>query len=280
MKKILVLTVALLLSTLLVGSFLSANPAQAQETHPNPPPVSSQGAAFPPGTVLPGASCDNVERGNLGWTETIGTGTYPDKQPLPGKVDISTWHITALNSFSPTHSWWIGNEHLGSYDTGLVHRILTSFPIVVSGPKATLSYNSFYKTIETASGYDAAVVWVKTSSGLLPVYGMISWGAEDGAGWLSFAWDISSLAGQTISIVLEFNTYDAGANTGPGWFVDDICVTGDFVLPAVGGTIASPSLVTIMMPLLPFLVLAVVATGAVAIVMRKRYAAPLLARIR
>jgi hypothetical protein len=279
MKKILVLTVALLLSTLLVGSFLSANPAQAQETHPPsaqagptyPPP------SFPPGTILPGASCDNVERGNLGWTETIGVG---DSQPKKGQVDISTWHITALNSFSPTHSWWIGNEHLQSYDTGRVHRILTSFPIVVSGPKATLSYNSFYKTIESGPGWDGAVVWVKTSSGLMLAKSIKSWDAEDGVGWLSFAWDISALAGQTISIVLEFDTYDSGMNAGPGWFVDDICVTGDFVLPAVGGTIASPSLVTIMTPLLPFLLLAVVATGAAAIVMRKRYTAPILARIR
>jgi hypothetical protein len=42
--------------------------------------------------------------------------------------------------------------------------------------------------------------------------------------------------------VLEFDTFDDDVNGGPGWFVDDIYVTGHLPAPvAVGGTVVEPS---------------------------------------
>lgn len=213
-----VLAAALLLSTLMVATFC---PTVAAQTHGNNPnPYYQVAAAFPPATqIVPGGFCDNVETGNLGWTETVAS------NDLQTGLHVSTWHITTRNSYSPTHSWWIGNEALGNYNTGLVHRSLTSPPLTINGPSATLSYRSYYSTIESGTGWDVATVWVHTSSGFLLVKTIVSWDPEDGAGWLLFIWDISSLAGQTVSIVLEFNTRDTGMNAGQGWFVDDICVT-------------------------------------------------------
>jgi hypothetical protein len=259
-------TVALLLSTLLLASVYPVSFAQAQEAHSNPPPgaLPLTSPAFPRGKIQPGVIfCDNAEKGNWGWTETIGAG---DSQPGP---NTSTWHITARNSFSPTHSWWIGNEQLGNYNTGLVRRILTSPSIRVAEGPATLSYNSFYATIESEEGWDRAGVWLQASSGLMLVKEIVSWDPEDGAGWISFAWDISALAGQTISIVLEFNTFDKVLNSGPGWFVDDICVTGA-VIP-VGGTVIEPGPTVNLLLLLPCILVVVVAVGAGAYRMRKRY---------
>jgi hypothetical protein len=50
--------------------------------------------------------------------------------------------------------------------------------------------------------------------------------------------------------------------------------------PAVGGTVAPPSLMTGVLALLPWILMAFAAVGAGAYAMRRRYASPLLARIR
>jgi hypothetical protein len=261
-RMISVWTVAFL-SLLLVASLYGVSPARAQDTHPDKPPVkalNSHAALFPPGIIQAGVIfCDDAEKGNLGWTETVEAG---DSQPGP----LSTWHITALNSYSPTHSWWIGNEGQKNYDTSIVDRILTSPPISVGPGSATLSYHSSYATIETESGYDYADVYVKTSTGLLLAKEIQSWDPEDGKGWLSFAWDISSVAGQTIHIVLAFDTFDLSRNTGPGWFVDDICVTG-MTHPAapVGGIMTPANNLEILAPYLALAgLVAVVSTVIVA----------------
>jgi len=261
---ILMIVLSLLLFGLFTSSVQAIRPGLADPVGAFPAGVKQSGVVF----------CDDAEHGNLGWQEiVVSSGPNPDSQgsgPNPNFPNISTWHITSLNSFSPTHSFWIGNEVLGTYDTGVVHRIFRSPAITLpSGGAITLSYESNYKTIESDPGYDLAMVSVDTSGGLLSAKGIASWDPDDGKGWISYAWDISSLAGQTIHIQLEFNTDDNQMNAGPGWFVDDICVTGSMVA-AVGGHLIPVNKVAILAPYLALLSLVGAVTAVVAATRKRK----------
>ena len=95
---------------------------------------------------------DNMEAGTNGWTTAAYTG-----------ADL--WHQTTLDASSPSHSWWPGNDLLGTYGTGARINGAAVSPAVnlagAVGPLTLLFTENFY----TERGWDYCMVDVSTDGG-------------------------------------------------------------------------------------------------------------------
>jgi len=154
---------------------------------------------------------DDMEKGTNGWTSGALSGS-------------DLWHLTTTNYNSPSHSWWCGIEGQGNYDNGTrINDAVVSPPISLQNRTgATLQ---FYESYNTESGYDYCMVEVSTDNGSTwnqvrtPVSG-------SSGGWIFSSYDLTPYVGTTIRLRFHFDTGDQYVNSYPGWFFDDVTVTG------------------------------------------------------
>ncbi len=171
----------------------------------------------------PGATIffDGMEGGANGWTAT------------------GLWRLTARRAAGGAQSWWYGQEATGNYSTGARNSgTLTSPPITLApGTRAALEWDQLFKTegfghcyaLSSAGcnpylNYDSG--WVEVSRD-----GGSSWQTlttvahnSDGASFDHYKIDLARYAGSTIVLRFSFDTLDELANSGEGWYIDNVSV--------------------------------------------------------
>lgn len=155
---------------------------------------------------------DDMEGGVNGWSTTTLNG--------PG-----LWHQTTRDANSPIHSWWIGSESLGTYNTGThVNDALISPEVSLAGASGPVTL-MFTENYVTEAGWDFCMVDVSSDGGatwtaLRGHYGDAPSG--DSYGWQITALDLSAYAGDQIKVRFNFDTGDTLFNDFPGWWVDNV----------------------------------------------------------
>jgi len=135
------------------------------------------------------------------------------------------WHMssTCVPGGTPCAGpqWaYYGQEGTCNFDTGATNTgTLTAPPIVLpavpSGGSITMTYCSALTT-ENLSPYDAATVLINGN----PIDN-----AGQAASWETRTVDLTSFAGQTITLAFKFDTVDNINNAFRGWQVDNIKIT-------------------------------------------------------
>ncbi len=157
---------------------------------------------------------DDMEGGVNGWSTTTLNG--------PG-----LWHQTTGDANSPTHSWWIGSEALGTYNTGArVNDALISPAVNLVGASGPITL-LFTEEYVTEAGWDFCMVDVSSDGGttwtaLRGNYGDAPSG--DSHGWQITTLDLSAYAGEQILVRYNFDTGDTLFNDFPGWWVDNVAI--------------------------------------------------------
>ncbi|UCG68446.1 MAG: S8 family serine peptidase, partial [Thermoplasmata archaeon] len=153
---------------------------------------------------------DDMENG-------IGDWEVSDTSP----VGTELWHLTTTDSYSPTTSWWCGDEATGQY-TVLADQFLTSpFVNLTEATSASLRFYHKYGIDDSSSSPDWGQVQISIdgsdwetlqeyTGSLLP--------------WTQVVLDISSYIGNQIQI--RFALHSGILLTDNGWWVDDVEIFG------------------------------------------------------
>ena len=173
---------------------------------------------------------------------------FQDFESGPGLwFTTGLWHLvgpgdTYQDYYSPTHSFWYGQDFTGDYDTWTWEPVpnsgsLISPPIYLSGPAVLTFWTSWEIEAEDPSGFDLMQVWVN--------YGMVdtlvlqlnpTWDPGDEFGyyssagynkpriWVKHTVDLSAFIGKTVFVEFYFDTVDELYNDYRGWYVDDVAI--------------------------------------------------------
>ncbi|MCK5290531.1 MAG: hypothetical protein KAR39_00755 [Thermoplasmata archaeon] len=147
------------------------------------------------------------------------------------------WNI----SYSPTHSWWYGQDAVGHYDNGVRNLgYLTSPPVDLTiAPTAELEFAYYYETESTGGSFDQR--WIEIREGNGPWMGLEQLSGDPMGTWLLKTIDLSPYLGNIIQIRFFFDTINDINNAMQGWYIDDVSVAGVKQRPTVeawepGGT--------------------------------------------
>jgi len=172
-------------------------------------------------------------------TEGFSSGT-------PGWALSGQWHADSCKNFDtpPASTYSLAfNRNSGcpsNFDTGARvsgDAISPAFSIPASTKDIKLRWQSFHET-ESGTAYDQKTVWIRESSST-GAWTLLQ--TEDGTQdqWNSREVSLAdSYAGKVWKLKFTFDSVDSVANTGQGWFVDDIWVLGR---PPASYTTACPS---------------------------------------
>jgi len=168
---------------------------------------------------------------NTAQVETIWPNTFPwsddmESSTAPWDTD-GLWHLVDdltspyPNSYSPTHSWWYGQDATGDYDTGFrTFGRLETPPIDLTGvSEAVFSFVEWFDT--EGSPWDQRWIQYNAGSGWFDIQ-QLPYDTWDT--WIHRTIDLTPYCGQIIRLGFWFDTLDAGANDYPGWYVDDAYV--------------------------------------------------------
>jgi subtilisin family serine protease len=151
---------------------------------------------------------------------------------------LGLWHLTtACNSVLSGHSTptslYYGQNSACNYDTGLTEGVVTSSVINLAGASAVSLEFKYMLQTEQTPGYDIASVEISVNGGAFTEYlSNFAGTLQDPSGaWVSKTLDLSSMGGANIQIRFRFRTVDAAYNAYPGFYVDDVNVTG--IVPVV-----------------------------------------------
>ncbi|MFX1369126.1 MAG: CARDB domain-containing protein, partial [Promethearchaeota archaeon] len=139
------------------------------------------------------------------------------------------WHLADesnpyVETHSPTHSMWYGQDSTGNYDTGYRNfGALISRPYMLGSNVYSLIFWSWYQTEYSGRYYDIKDVYV-----ILPDDSWVLIGYVDGTmnTWGEFSFDISAFADTIVRFAFFFDTVNQYANNYRGWFIDDVSVIG------------------------------------------------------
>jgi hypothetical protein len=180
---------------------------------------------------------------------------FQDFESGPGLwFTTGLWHLvgpgdTYQDYYSPTHSFWYGQDATGDYDTWIYDPweeewipiandgILISPPIYLSESAVLTFWTSWEIEAADPSGFDLMQVWVNDGTGDTLVLQLNpTWDPEDEFGYYSSAgyntprvWvhhtvDLSAYAGKTVLVKFYFDTDDEILNNYRGWYVDDVSI--------------------------------------------------------
>jgi hypothetical protein len=141
---------------------------------------------------------DDIESGQGGWTHT-------------GLND--QWHISTYRSYSPTHSWYNGNDGSHTYPNSQTAALVSPYFVVT--PDSGVTFRHYYST----SAWDYGYFELDNNCG---------WWRQIGAyvgtqtSWNQVSTALAEYAGQTIR--LRFRFFSTGSGASEGWYVDDIRV--------------------------------------------------------
>lgn len=152
---------------------------------------------------------DDMEDGVNGWTTVASEG--PD-----------LWHQTTRVSGSPNHSWWYGDEAKGNYDVARPIQVFLVSPQIDLRTAVAPVTLQFWERLVTEAQYDECTVYVSANR--------VNWyqvrSSQSGnLGERIVTTDLSDYAGRGIYLGFRFRVWNEG-NDFPGWFIDDVQVTG------------------------------------------------------
>jgi hypothetical protein len=171
---------------------------------------------------------DDMESGTNNWTI------------INYRLTEIQWHRVNFNFYSPSTSWWCGDETSGTYQNdSIVQEAIITSEIALPNFECpiTLEFNEWWLV---EGGYDQCFVDISTDGGN-------NWdrirenipGSSEG--WITTSLDLSSYWNQTVKIRFLFDTGDDVANDFPGWFIDDVRIYFDgpdfLSVTPVGGSI-------------------------------------------
>jgi len=150
------------------------------------------------------------------------------------------WHLTTicnsiLSSHSTPTSLYYGQNSTCNYDAGQTEGIATSSVISLAGASMILLEFNYMLETERFSGYDIASIEVSENGGDFIEYLSNTLGTllDSSGGWVPKTLDLSSMAGSNVQIRFRFRTVDNMYNTYPGFYVDDVKITGEVLLPFI-----------------------------------------------
>jgi len=134
------------------------------------------------------------------------------------------WQIDAgEQTFSGTQTLFYADIAAGNFACGDTNGTATSPTFTLSpGVPYTLNWKLYMDT-ETSTSYDQLTVYVIDSGGVSTQV----WDKSQLNGtnnWQDQSADLSQWAGETISVMFEFDSIDSIGNSGDGTFVDDVTV--------------------------------------------------------
>ena len=155
---------------------------------------------------------DNMESGVNGWTASGVWHQVGAASPYP-------------NAYSPTHSWWYGQDSAGNYATGAANAgDLTSPSIYVPAGGYYLRFRYWYETETQALDWDQRWVQISVDGG--PFDNVVQLSDDPMRQWLqSPVIDLSGYAGRAIRVRFRFDTIDGALNNYRGWYVDDFDIS-------------------------------------------------------
>lgn len=174
-----------------------------------------QGIRYLPSNALEGGAFSfNIGElvTDVALTQDFESGSFSDGWTADG-----LWNISDTCSVGDTPcdgtSWAYYGDAAGcNYDVGATSGSLTSPPIDIPIGGAQMTFCSFLVT-EALSTYDKAEVLVN---------GTVALDVPESMGWSSQTVDLSSFAGETVTIAFRFDSVDGIANNFLGWGVDGI----------------------------------------------------------
>ncbi len=151
---------------------------------------------------------------------------------LEGFAATGLWHVTdqwsgpAEGHSAPSIAYF-GSDATGNFNLGTVSGTLTSPPVALrGGTSPTLSFRYRLQS-ETGTTWDRALVRVSTNGG--QSWETVATKADQlsqSLTWRPVTVDLSSYAGQTVLVQFSFDSGDGISNSGLGWQIDDVSVTG------------------------------------------------------
>jgi subtilisin family serine protease len=146
------------------------------------------------------------------------------------------WHLisvcnSVLSGHSAPNSIYYGKDNTCNYNAGQTEGVVTSSDINLAGASAVSLDFKYMLQTEQYPGYDIASVEISINGGAFTEYLSNNAGTlqDPSGGWVSKSLDLSSMADSNIRIRFRFRTVDIMYNDYPGFYVDDINVTG--ILP-------------------------------------------------
>jgi hypothetical protein len=172
----------------------------------------------------------------------------------PGWETEGLWHMVTdgvspyPNSYSPTHSWWYGQDSTGDYDTGTTNsgRLATPWIDLTGVSDAELTFWEWYQT-EGFMAWDQR--WVQIDIGF-GWQNIIQLNESAMSTWQGRVIDLTPYCGNFIRLGFRFDTVDGAVNNFRGWYIDDVRVESSVDLvppvasneyPAHGSRINDPS---------------------------------------
>jgi hypothetical protein len=136
------------------------------------------------------------------------------------------FHIVQPNSphsdfYSPTHSWWFGDENTGNYQDFADNYLV----IKIDLRNENMAYLNFWHKYDFANDDFAHVVYSTNNlnNPRWANYQRIDTFGGSSGGWVEEFYDLSFLCGQEILLGFEGQTsWGGGAGVDDGWYIDDI----------------------------------------------------------
>jgi hypothetical protein len=152
--------------------------------------------------------------GNIGFYDTVEDTAVTNQYTVEGQ-----WHRTQRRSYSPSYSWWNGNEATGVYSNNVDASIVT--------PLITLATNSEFECwnwYDLESGYDYGYIELSTDGGSSWEQ-LISFNGASGV-WEQYSTTLDYPAGTQVRIRFRLDTDYSVVEEG--WYVDDVRVFDPF----------------------------------------------------
>jgi hypothetical protein len=169
---------------------------------------------------------------NIVWEDDMESG-------VNGWVADGFWHQVEdgvspyPESYSPTHSWWYGQDATGDYDNGVTNSGSLTSPAIAIPSTASIAGLGFWSWYETeTSGLNWDQRWVQISVDGGPFQDLDQLSGDPMETWIHHALDLTPYIGSQVRIRFYFDTLDEIHNNHRGWYVDDVYVAVD-VAPEV-----------------------------------------------
>ena len=175
---------------------------------------------------------DNMESGTNGWTSTGSTNGI-DEGP-------NYWHLSTAEYWSSSHSWRYADPAVGGYPSDSDNWGLLQSPAI-----SVTNVTNALLTVKMSIAYESQYPFWDDSASIM-IYDGTNWISHAGFYWQDYccfgAWDtitvdLTEYVGKTIHVGFYINTSCECLNQdltecdhlepGPGWFVDDVKVTGN-----------------------------------------------------
>jgi hypothetical protein len=148
--------------------------------------------------------------GNIGFYDSVEDTVVTNQYTVEGQ-----WHRTQWRSYSPSYSWWNGNEATHVYSNNVNASIVT--PPITLGSDSELECWNWYNL---ESGYDYGYIEISTDGG--GTWNSLSTFNGTSGNWVQYSTSLDYPVGTLVNI--RFRLYTDYSVTYEGWYVDEIRV--------------------------------------------------------